>query len=117
MTGNMTGGLDESVRTHLAKLFTLIHTLDDLDVAELARAEMPRLISALKLVLDAHEPDEYGHCRQCQPGKRRHRLPFEPCRAYDSAQRFLAVERGLPQMLVQAQQAAFAEHRPRHALH
>ncbi|MCK2242287.1 MULTISPECIES: hypothetical protein [unclassified Crossiella] len=117
MTGNMTGGLDESVRTHLAKLFTLIHTLDDPDVAELARAEMPRLISALKLVLDAHEPDEYGHCRQCQPGKRRHRLPFEPCRAYDSAQRFLAVERGLPQMLVAAQHTAFADSRPRHALH
>lgn len=41
MTGNMTGGLDESVRTHLAKLFTLIHTLDDPDVAELARQRCP----------------------------------------------------------------------------
>lgn len=118
MPGTMTGGLDESVRAHLAQLFHLTHNLNDTELAELARAELPRLISALKIVLDGHQADGYGHCLVCQPGRRRHRLPFELCQAYDSAQRFLAVEReNISPVVIRAQNSALNPRQPKHALH
>lgn len=79
------GELDESVRMHLAELarFT-VNEEDDQRVAELARQEVPKLVSAVRTLLVEHQPDAHGHCPTCRRGVFRRRL-IAPCRAYLAA--------------------------------
>lgn len=77
--------LDESVRMHLAELARFaVNEEDDRRVAELARQEVPKLVSAVRTLLVEHRPDARGHCPTCRPGLFRRRLAA-PCRAYLAA--------------------------------
>ncbi|WP_424185683.1 hypothetical protein ACOBQX_27985 [Actinokineospora sp. G85] len=48
--------------------------------AELARVEMPRVVAALRALLDDHQPDPDGRCPSCRT-RWFTRAPA-PCRAY-----------------------------------
>jgi hypothetical protein len=76
--------LDKSLHEHLATIVRLAARGDDETLAELARSELPRVVAAVKALLDEHTPDEHGRCPTCRTSWRR-RLPA-PCRAYLSAQ-------------------------------
>jgi hypothetical protein len=82
--------LDKSLHEHLAAVAQLAARGDDHSVAELARAELPRIIAAVKALLDEHQPDENGRCSTCRTRWWSRRLP-SPCRAYLSAQLSLTV--------------------------
>ncbi|WP_133905854.1 hypothetical protein [Actinophytocola oryzae] len=56
---------------------------DQRTAATVARCELPRLVTALRAVLDEHAPDESGRCNRCRTN-RLGRAPA-PCRAYLSA--------------------------------
>ncbi|MBW4720026.1 hypothetical protein [Saccharothrix obliqua] len=77
--------LDKSLHEHLAALERLAATGDEETAAELARAELPRVVAALKALLDEHTPDEHGRCPTCRTNRWSRRLPA-PCRAYLGAQ-------------------------------
>lgn len=64
-------------------------TEDDQTLARMARFELPRLATALKAVLDEHQPDERGRCPTCRT-TRFGRAPT-PCRAYLTAQLCLMI--------------------------
>ncbi|MFD9734696.1 hypothetical protein [Umezawaea sp. NPDC059074] len=82
--------LDKSLHEHLATVARLAAIGDDQTVAELARAELPRIVAAIKALLDEHQPDEHGRCPTCRTRWWSRRLPA-PCRAYLSAQLCLTV--------------------------
>ena len=82
--------LDKSLHEHLAIVAQLAARDDDQTVAELARAELPRLVATVKALLDEHQPDEHGRCHTCRSRWWSRRLPA-PCRAYLSAQLCLTV--------------------------
>ena len=82
--------LDRSLREHLATLVRLASTGDDETAVELARSELPRVVTAVKALLDEHTPDEHGRCPTCRTSRWRRRLP-SPCRAYLGAQLALTV--------------------------
>lgn len=83
MSSPIFGQLESSLAEYLADISRRIRRGDDHAVAALARAELPRLVEALRAVLDEHAPDRYGRCASCRPG-RFSRTPA-PCRAYLSA--------------------------------
>jgi hypothetical protein len=82
--------LDKSLNDHLATLVRRAAEADDETVVELARSELPRVVAALKTLLDEHQPDEHGRCPTCRTRRWSRRLPA-PCRAYLSAQLCLTV--------------------------
>ena len=58
----------------------------------LARVELPKVVTALRALLDEHQPDERGRCATCRRRRFSRRLPA-PCRAYLTAHLcLLAVE-------------------------
>ncbi|ACU39496.1 hypothetical protein KCV87_27525 [Actinosynnema pretiosum subsp. pretiosum] len=87
------GQLDRSLHDHLAALVRRADQADGESAVELARSELPRVVAALKSLLDEHQPDERGRCGTC---RRRWsglwgRRSTAPCRAYIGAQLCLAV--------------------------
>ncbi|WP_367136930.1 hypothetical protein [Saccharothrix sp. HUAS TT1] len=85
--------LDRSLREHLATLVRLASTGDDETAVELARCELPRVVAAVRALLDEHTPDDHGRCPTCRTRRTRRwsrRLP-SPCRAYLGAQLALTV--------------------------
>ena len=82
--------LDRSLREHLATLLRLASTGDDETAVELARCELPRVVAAVRALLDEHTPDEHGRCPTCRTRRWSRRLP-SPCRAYLGAQLALTV--------------------------
>jgi len=82
--------LDKSLHEHLDTLVRLAGRGDDETVVELARSELPRVVAALRALLDEHQPDEHGRCPTCRSRRWSRRLP-SPCRAYLSAQLCLTV--------------------------
>jgi hypothetical protein len=77
------GQLESSLAEYLADVVHRAEFGDDQTAAAVARLEIPRLVEALKAVLDEHEPDQFGRCADCRNG-RFGRTP-SPCRAYLSA--------------------------------
>ncbi|WP_447003573.1 hypothetical protein ACRAKI_28490 [Saccharothrix isguenensis] len=82
--------LDRYLHEHLATLVRLASTGNDETAVELARSELPRLVTAVKALLDEHNPDEHGRCPTCRTRWWSRRLP-SPCRAYLGAQLALTV--------------------------
>jgi hypothetical protein len=77
------GQLEASLAGYLADVVHRAEYGDDRTAATVARCELPRLVEALRAVLDEHEPDQFGRCPSCRHG-RFGRTPA-PCRAYLSA--------------------------------
>lgn len=83
MSSSIFGHMEASLAHYLAEITHDVQTGDDSAAAHLARCELPRMISALRAVLDEHRPDEHGRCPACRT------RPFgrapAPCRAYLTA--------------------------------
>jgi hypothetical protein len=77
------GELEASLASYLTDVIRRAEYGDERTAATVARCEVPRLVEALKAVLDEHEPDQFGRCPNCRHG-RFGRAPA-PCRAYLSA--------------------------------
>ncbi|GGP49587.1 hypothetical protein [Saccharothrix coeruleofusca] len=77
--------LDRSLHEHLTALVRLAAEADERTAAELTRSALPRVVAAVKSLLDEHQPDEHGRCATCRPRWWRRRRPA-PCRAYLGAQ-------------------------------
>lgn len=52
---------------------------DGASALSMARHEVPRLVAALRVFVDEHQPDENGWCRKCRNGPTWRRVPA-PCR-------------------------------------
>ncbi|MGH3763358.1 hypothetical protein [Actinophytocola sp.] len=83
MSSPIFGQLETSLAGYLADVVHRAEFGDERTAAAVARFEVPRLVEALKAVLDEHEPDEFGRCPDCRRS-RFSRAPT-PCRAYLSA--------------------------------
>jgi hypothetical protein len=83
------GQLETSLGDYLTDVAYRARFGDERAAAVLARYELPRLIEALKAVLDEHTPDEHGRCPSCRT-RRFGRAPA-PCRAYLTAHLCLVV--------------------------
>ncbi len=83
------GQLETSLADYLTDITYRAQFGDERAVAAVARFELPRLVVALKAVLDEHAPDEHGRCPRCRT-KRFGRAPA-PCRAYLTAHLCLVV--------------------------
>jgi hypothetical protein len=83
------GQLETSLAAYLAEVTQRARIGDERTAATVARLELPRVIEALKAVLDEHEPDENGRCTACRTS-RFGRAPA-PCRAYLTAHLCLVV--------------------------
>jgi hypothetical protein len=90
VSGTVFSQLDRSLREHLATLVHLAATGDDETAADLARSEMPRVVAAVKALLEEHTPDQHGRCPTCRTRWWSRRLP-SPCRAYLTTQLCLTV--------------------------
>ncbi|MFC6089027.1 hypothetical protein Q5530_18650 [Saccharothrix sp. BKS2] len=90
MSGTVFSQLDKSLHEHLATLVRLAATGDDETAADLARSELPRVVAAVKALLDEHTPDDRGRCPTCRTRWWSRRLP-SPCRAYLTTQLCLTV--------------------------
>lgn len=75
--------LERSLSDYLTDITYRAQFGDESAAATVARFELPRLVEALKAVLDEHSPDEFGRCPSCRTS-RFGRAPY-PCRAYLSA--------------------------------
>lgn len=83
------GQLETSLADYLADLTYRARFGDQHMMVEVTRFELPRLVEALKAVLDEHTPDEHGRCAACRTS-RFGRAPT-PCRAYLTAHLCLVV--------------------------
>ncbi|MCG8919947.1 hypothetical protein L6E12_29670 [Actinokineospora sp. PR83] len=72
------GHLEASLRGYLAEISSRAET--GRGVTDLARLELPRLVSALRALLADHQPDVDGRCPTCRT-RLFTRAPA-PCRAY-----------------------------------
>lgn len=84
MASSLFGQLDRSLHDRLGSLVSRALRGDDDTVLGLARVEVPKLVTALRALLDEHQPDERGRCPTCRRGRLRRKLPA-PCRAYLAA--------------------------------
>ncbi|AHI00357.1 hypothetical protein KALB_6999 [Kutzneria albida DSM 43870] len=84
--------LDKSLHDHLSDLVRLAEGADERTAVGLARSELPRMVTALKALLDEHQPDENGRCPTCRSRRFSRRLP-SPCRAYLAAHLCLTITR------------------------
>jgi len=83
------GQLERSLADYLTDITYRAQFGDEHSAATVARFELPRLVEALKAVLDEHSPDEHGRCPSCRT-RRFGRAPA-PCRAYLTAHLCLVV--------------------------
>lgn len=84
MPSSLFGQLDRSLHDRLGDLVRRARRGDDDTALDLARVELPKLVTALRALLDEHSPDERGRCATCKSRRLRRRLP-SPCRAYLAA--------------------------------
>ncbi|WP_158854640.1 hypothetical protein [Saccharothrix deserti] len=73
------GALQEEVFAHLDAACDIALEGDEHAAASTARAELPRLVAGLRVLLAQHVPDANGHCRSCRVGRWWRRTPV-PCR-------------------------------------
>lgn len=52
---------------------------DGASALSMARQEVPRLVAALRVLVDEHQPDENGRCKKCRSGPIWRRVS-SPCR-------------------------------------
>lgn len=83
-TSSLFGQLDRSLHDHLGDLVRQAERGDDLTALDLARTELPKMVTALRALLNEHSPDERGRCPTCRSRRFSRRLP-SPCRAYLTA--------------------------------
>jgi hypothetical protein len=83
------GQLETSLADYLTDITYRARFGDERAAAAVARFELPRLVEALKAVLDEHSPDQHGRCTSCRT-RRFGRAPT-PCRAYLTAHLCLVV--------------------------
>jgi len=81
--------LERSLADYLTDITRRAQFGDQHAAAMVARFELPRLVEALKAVLDEHSPDANGRCPSCRT-RRFGRAPA-PCRAYLTAHLCLVV--------------------------
>jgi hypothetical protein len=74
--------MEASLQDYLATLSARAQTGGE-HAAQLARAELPRIVAALQALLDEHHPDSQGRCPTCRT-RLFTRAPA-PCRAYLTA--------------------------------
>ncbi|WP_051385944.1 hypothetical protein [Actinokineospora inagensis] len=89
MSGSIFGHMEAALRGHLADLGDRARVDGDAEAARLARTELPRVVAALRALLDEHRPDRDGRCRTCRT-RLLTRAP-SPCRAYLTAHLCLLV--------------------------
>jgi len=90
MASSLFGQLDRSLHDRLCDLVRRAQRCDDDTALDLARVELPKIVSALRTLLDEHRPDERGRCRTCRSRRFRGKLP-SPCRAYLAAHLCLVI--------------------------
>jgi len=83
------GQLETSLADYLTNITYRAQFGDEQAAALVARLELPRVVEALKAVLDEHSPDANGRCPSCRT-RRFGRAPA-PCRAYLTAHLCLVV--------------------------
>ncbi len=83
------GQLETSLADYLTDITYRAQFGDERAATVVARFELPRLVAALKAVLDEHTPDQFGRCPTCRTS-RFGRAPA-PCRAYLTAHLCLVV--------------------------
>ena len=84
MASSLFGQLDRSLHTRLGDLVRRAERGDDATACALARTELPKLVTALRALLDEHRPDDSGRCATCRRKRFSRKLP-SPCRAYLTA--------------------------------
>jgi hypothetical protein len=84
VASSLFGQLDRSLHDHLGDLVRMARGADDHTAIDLARTELPKMVSALRALLGEHQPDTHGRCSTCRRRRFRRRLPA-PCRAYLAA--------------------------------
>jgi hypothetical protein len=84
MASSLFGQLDRSLHARLSDLVGRAHRGDDDTAVHLARVELPKIVTALRALLDEHTPDERGRCATCRRRRFSRKLP-SPCRAYLAA--------------------------------
>jgi hypothetical protein len=89
MGSSLFGHMEASLAHYLAEITREVRTEDDRAAADLARHELPRVVAALRAVLEEHRPDEHGRCPACRT--RPFGRPPAPCRAYLTAHLCLIV--------------------------
>ncbi|MGB3438547.1 MAG: hypothetical protein WBA97_07310 [Actinophytocola sp.] len=96
MSSPIFGQLKTSLADYLTNITYRAQFGDEQAAALMARFELPRVVEALKAVLDEHSPDAHGRCPSCRT-RRFGRAPA-PCRAYLTAHLCLvATEEDLPE--------------------
>jgi hypothetical protein len=90
MASSLFGQLDRSLHDRLGDLARRAQRGDDTTAMHLARVELPKIITALRALLDEHRPDERGRCATCRRHRFRRKLPA-PCRAYLAAHLCLVI--------------------------
>jgi hypothetical protein len=84
MPSSLFGQLDRSLHDRLSDLVRRAQRGDDDTALDLARVELPKVVTALRALLDEHRPDERGRCATCRSRRFSRKLP-SPCRAYLAA--------------------------------
>jgi hypothetical protein len=90
MASSLFGQLDRSLHDRLGDLVRRSQRGDDDTALDLARIELPKIVTALRALLDEHRPDDRGRCATCRTRRLRRRLP-SPCRAYLAAHLCLVI--------------------------
>ncbi|MGH3860189.1 hypothetical protein [Actinokineospora sp.] len=83
MNESIFGHMESSLQDYLSTLSTRATESGEHAAAELARGELPRIVSALQALLDEHHPDAQGRCPTCRT--RLFTKAPAPCRAYLTA--------------------------------
>jgi hypothetical protein len=84
MASSLFGQLDRSLHDRLGDLVRQARGGDDRTALDLARVELPKIVTALQALLAEHQPDERGRCPTCRSRPFSRKLP-SPCRAYLAA--------------------------------
>lgn len=84
MASSLFGQLDRSLHDRLGDLVRRAQRGDDPTALDLARVELPKIVTALRALLDEHQPDDRGRCVTCRRRPFGRKLP-SPCRAYLAA--------------------------------
>jgi hypothetical protein len=68
---NVSHCLDSTIHARLSELESLVELGDEVELAVLAKTELPRLCAAWSELLRLHQPDAYGQCVLCPVAGRR----------------------------------------------
>ena len=90
MASSLFGQLDRSLHDRLGDLISRAERGDDSTALDLARVELPKIVTALRALLEEHQPDERGRCPTCRRSRFSRKLP-SPCRAYLAAHLSLVI--------------------------